>query len=206
MTALEFLERLRYELSEINNKILRHRFITEIVEGKLDINKIKDFAEQQFYIASNDAKALAIMYSRSNFPENDFFLKLLIEHQEALKRLMNFLKNLNVDVSKIKPKAQTVAFTHFFFKLAFLHNIEEQIVCILINFPIFIENLNKIGKALKEKYNIQEVSFFEEAKWDKELEFLALKILENYKLGENVKISARLIQEYELMYWDSFYI
>lgn len=64
----------------------------------------------------------------------------------------------------------------------------------------------KIGKILKEKYNL-EISFFTQARWEREVEFLALKILEKYELhkDERIKEAARLIQEYELEFWDEMY-
>lgn len=204
MTPLEFIEKLRHELKDINDKILKHPFITEAVQGNLSLDKIKLFVENQFYIASNDSKALAIMYSRAEYPDNEFFLKLLVSHQKALERLRDLINYFKIDLREIKVNARIVSYTHFFFNLAFLGSLQEQIVAILINFPIFIEAINKLGKALKENYQIQEVSFFQEAKWDRELEYLALKILEKYNLqDEKIKRTARLIQEYELEYWDS---
>ncbi len=205
MTPLEFIEKLRYEFAELNSKILRHPFIMDAVEGKLSLDKMKLLISQQYYIASNDAKALAIMYSRSNYPANTFFLKLLESHQLALNHLEKTLKFFNIE--NIKPLARAVSYTHFLFHLAYFASIEEQIVAIVINFPVFIENINKIGKALKEKYNIVEASFFEEARWDKEAEFLGLKILEKYDLEKNERIKelVRLIQEYELEFWDAIY-
>jgi len=206
MKPLEFLEKLRYELQDINQKILRHKFIEELSQGKITIEKIKYLLEQQYYIASRDAKALALMYSRSEFPDNDFFLNLLNGHQEALRRLEQSFSILGIDKEKIKPNYKAIAYTHYFFNLAFFGSIAEQIIAILINFPIFIENLIKIGKILKEKYNL-EISFFTQARWEREVEFLALKILEKYELhkDERIKEAARLIQEYELEFWDEMY-
>jgi len=206
MTPLEFIEKLRHELEEINQKITKHPFILDAVQGKLGIEKIRLFIEQQHYVALNDAKALAIMYSRSDFPDNEFFLRLLVSHQKALERLNKIIHHFNIDVNKIKPISKAISYTHFLFHLAFFGSIQEQVIAIIINFPIFIESINKLGKALREKYQFSEVSFFEEAKWDKELEFLALKILEKHDFQTpSVKNAARLIQEYELEYWDCLY-
>jgi len=206
MQPLEFLEKLRYELQDLNQKILRHKFIEELSEGKLSIEKIKYFLVQQNYIARRDAKALAIMYSRSDYPENDFFLKLLVSHQEAIKNLEISLEKLGLKEQEIMPNPKAIAFTHFFFNIAYFNSLPEQIIAILINFPIFIENINKIGKLLNEKYGIY-LPFLVEAKWDRELEFMALKILEKYDLEKNkdIKDIARLIQEYELQFWDAVY-
>jgi len=120
MKPLEFLEKLRYELQDINQKILRHKFIEELSQGKITIEKIKYLLEQQYYIASRDAKALALMYSRSEFPDNDFFLNLLNGHQEALRRLEQSFSILGIDKEKIKPNYKAIAYTHYFFNLAFL--------------------------------------------------------------------------------------
>jgi hypothetical protein len=39
MTPLEFIEKLRHELEEINQKITKHPFILDAVQGKLSIEK-----------------------------------------------------------------------------------------------------------------------------------------------------------------------
>jgi len=204
MLPLELLEKIRYELSEINSRILRNNYIKSLNELKFSINAIKLFVEQQYYIATNDAKAIAIMYSRTDYPDNIFFFKLLEGHQVALERLDKLLKYFNIDKEKIFPLPSVVAYTHFLLKLALHHTIQEQIFSILINFPIFIENINKMGKILKEKYNLEELSFFVDAVWEKEIEFLGLKILEKYDLNfEKILKVVKMIQEYELMYWEN---
>jgi TENA/THI-4/PQQC family. len=206
MIPLEILERLRYSLSEINSQILRNNYIKGLSELKFNLNAVRLFSEQQYYIASNDAKAIAIMYSRSDYPDNTFFFKLLEGHQIALERLERLITYFNIEKEKIYPLPSVVAYTHFLLKLSLFHPIQEQIFAILINFPIFIENINKMGKILQEKYNFPEVSFFVDSKWEREIEFLALKILEKYDINfEKVFKTTKMIQEYELIYWESLY-
>ncbi|HLI45667.1 MAG TPA: hypothetical protein VKU94_00560 [Geobacterales bacterium] len=206
MKPLEFLEKLRYELQEINLKISRHRFIEDLSQGKISIDKIRNLLQQQYYIARSDSKALALMYSRSEYPDNDFFLKLIISHQEAIKKVDESLDKLGIKKETIVPNPRAVAFTHFFFYIAYFRSLPEQIILILINFPIFIENINKIGLLINKNYNLY-LPFFVEAKWDRELEYFALKILEKYSLEEykEIPLLALTIQKYELEFWNAIY-
>jgi len=209
MKSREFIERIRLDLHDINSKILNHKFIKDLSEGKIELNKIKYFLSQQYYIATHDARALAIMYSRCEYPDNEFFFQLLLGHQQALKNLTKDLKSLSIDPSIIKEilNHKAIAYTNFLLSLAWYGTLEEQIVAILINFPIFVSNINKMGSILKERYGI-EVKFFLEAKWEKDLEDLGLSILDKLTLEgreKELRLISRLIQEYELDYWDAVY-
>ncbi|MEM0374011.1 MAG: hypothetical protein QXL33_07800 [Sulfolobaceae archaeon] len=210
MNARELIKEIRDEVKDLNEKILNHKFVKDIMKGNINLNKIKYFLVQQYYIARNDARALAIMYSRADYPDNEFFFKLLLGHQNALKALNDDLKSFNINFDNVvySLNYRAISYTHFLQNLAYYGSLEEQIVAILINFPIFVININNIGNVLKERGI--EVKFFLGAKWEEDLEDLGLKILDkNLDIDKEklkrLKNVARLIQEYELEYWNSVY-
>ncbi|MCC6013939.1 MAG: TenA family transcriptional regulator [Candidatus Verstraetearchaeota archaeon] len=202
----EFLLKIRKELEKENEKIINHPLIKEAEEGKLKFEKIKNFVSQQIYIVNHDLRSLAIMLSRSKYnDEVEFFYTLISGDYEALKRLKLLAEEIKVDFSEPIPMA--IAYTHYLAWLANYANPGEQATALVINLPVWGEACKKFGKALKEKYGIKNIGFFElfSGPFDK-IEEMAIKIMERYKDNlSNMEKCAKLIQSYELMFWNGIY-
>jgi thiaminase len=202
----EFLLKIRKELEKENEKIINHPLIKEAEEGKLKFEKIKNFVSQQIYIVNHDLRSLAIMLSRSKYDDEvEFFYTLISGDYEALKRLKLLAEEIKVDFSEPIPMA--IAYTHYLAWLANYANPGEQVAALVINLPVWGEACKKFGKALKEKYDIKNIGFFElfSGPFDK-IEEMAIKIMERYKDSlSNMEKCAKLIQSYELMFWNGIY-
>ncbi len=202
----EFLIKIRKELEKENEKIINHPLIKEAEEGKLKIEKIKNFVSQQIYIVNHDLRSLAIMLSRSKYDDEiDFFYTLISGDYEALKRLKLLAEEIKVDFSEPIPMA--IAYTHYLAWLANYANPGEQAIALIVNIPVWGEACRRFGNALKENYKIKNIGFFElfSGPFDK-IEEMAIKIIERYKENlSNMEKCAKLIQAYELMFWNGIY-
>jgi thiaminase len=195
------LHEIREKLKEINERILNHNFIKMADEGKLSETQIREFFNQQWYIVNHDVRSLAIMISRSTSEEElDFFI-------EAMEGDYNALKSLKDQVGpQVIPNPQSVAYTHFLSWLALYANAGEQALALVINLPIWAQNCKRLSEALKKNYGFNNTEFLDSFA---SMDFVALdnkaeKIISKYK-GRYEEI-ARLIQAYELMFWDSLII
>jgi len=204
---MDLLNQIRGSLEEENKKILNHKYIKDAEEGKLNLDKIKAFVINQNYIVQYDKRSLALMLSKSkNEDEFKFFNTILEGDKRAYEELMKLKEELNIkDLNRVNPKA--LSYTHF---LSFIANYKSpgvQSICLIVNLPVWSENCKRLLEAFKRKYNLKNLGFFEIfSKSFKDLEILALNIAEKYlEDKEDMLLCSKLIQAYELLFWDSIY-
>jgi thiaminase len=209
MRAKDLVQMIRNELQNVNEMILNHQFIIDAEEGKLPLEAFKIFVIQQYYIVSHDARSLALMASRAtNTKEFEFFLELSKGDIEALKLLEKMGHALNLTTFKnIEPIPEAVAYTHYLAWLALYGNPGYQAIALIINLPVWGSNCKKLSYALKNRYNSYETSFLDLFSQPYEqIENKGLNIIENYlDYSEGMISVSKLIQKYELMFWDAIY-
>lgn len=212
MRASEFLANLRQKLAQDNEKILNHELIKEAEKGILDKERIKLFVAQQNYIVNHDLRSLAMMLSRARGEDElDFFYTLVAGDKEALRQLRALSEELGLSGEELKKfpiLAEAASYTHYLAWLALYANSGEQATALVVNLPVWGSVAKRFGSALREKYRIRNLGFFElfAGPYDV-MEGMAIKVIEGY-LGlykESMERCARLIQRYELMFWDGVY-
>lgn len=207
MKAKTFLSNIREKLSKENEKILNHGFILDAEKGRLSLEKIKLFIVQQHYIVNHDMKSLAIMLSRSkDEDEEEFFYFLVTGDKEAFIRLKTLAKELNIkEFNNIIPEA--VSYTHYLSWLANYANAGEQAAALVVNIPVWGGACKKLGEALRKNYGIKSLGFFELFSMPSNIEEMALKVMEKYidEYESTMERCIKLIQAYELMFWDGIY-
>ncbi|MEM2884309.1 MAG: hypothetical protein QXY08_07015 [Nitrososphaerales archaeon] len=212
MDAASFIIKVRKELSEENKKILEHPFIKDAEAGKLCEDKIKCFTTQQDYIISHDLRSLALMLTRSKHQdETDFFHPLIQGDIEALKRLHIFAEELGLKIEDFTTQQlipEAVSYTHYLAWLALYANAGEQAAALIVNLPVWGEACRRFGSALKEKYGYKKLDFFELflQPFDA-VEAAAFKVINRYieRFSITMERCVKMIQRYELMFWDGIY-
>lgn len=210
--ASNFLRSLRQQLSKENERILNHKFVKDAEDGRLSVEKLKLFATQQYYTVNHDLRSLAAMLSRGrNDDEVDFFRMLVDGDREALKKLILIstelgLRQVELDSAVTLPGA--ASYTHYLAWLANYANAGEQATALTVNLPVWGSNCRRLGNALRNQYGLKETGFFELFSGPTEaIEAPALKIMDNYleRHSSGMERCARLIQAYELSFWDTVY-
>lgn len=212
MDAVNLILEIRKELSEENKKISGHPLLKDAETRRLSEDKIKIFVIQQNYIVSYDLRSLALMLTRSKHQDEiDFFQPLIQGDAEALRRLHTFAEELGLKVEELSSQPlipEAVAYTHYLAWLAIYANPGEQAAALIVNLPVWGEACKRFGAALKENYGYKKLGFFElfSEPFDA-LERAAFKVMNRYIEGssENMKRFAKMIQRYELMFWDGIY-
>ncbi len=212
MDAHRFLSDVRLRLLGENEKILDHRFVKGAEEGRLSLDRLERFATQQYHIVSYDLRSLALMLSRSRYSdEAEFFYTLLVGDKEALQRLLNFSKELGLteeDLARAEMLPRCAAYTNYLAWLACYANAGEQALALTVNLPVWGTCCRRLGAALKDRYGLRDLGFFElfSGPYDG-IEESSSRVVERY-LGvyaSSMERCARLIQGYELMFWDGVY-
>jgi len=212
LEAMSLLEDVRDWLAPLNQKILGHPYITEAEKGTLHLDKVKAFVTNQYYIVSYDIKSLALMLSRSvTRKEADFFKNVLNGDVEGLRLLVKLSECLGFSVEELENYTaipDAVAYTHYLAALACFASPGEQAMALIVNLPVWGSNCGKLSKALRERYGTNETGFLDIfASPMEEAEKEALQVMEGYLPArrEHMKKAAKLIQAYELMFWNGIY-
>ena len=206
-----FLNEVRSSLAPFNKSILEHPFIIEAEKGTLSLERIKRFVKNQNYIISHDVRSLAFMISRSIRDEElEFFDSVYKGDAQALPLLRRMAQSSGlkiIDLETYVPIPEAVSYAHYLTFLAQFATPGEQTMALVVNLPVWGSNCNRLSKALREKYGIDETSFLDLfAQPITEAEKAAESVINCYlDMKDEMKRVAKLIQGYELMFWNGVY-
>lgn len=212
MEATALLKEVREQLAPLNEKILNHPYLAEAEKGSLHRDKVKAFVTNQYYIISYDIKSLALMVSRATTrKEADFFKTVLDGDVAGLGLLVKLGNSLGFSVERLENDnitPEAVAYSHYLVALASFGSPGEQAMALILNLPVWGANCRRLSQALRARYGVDETGFLDifTSPMD-EAEGEARQVMAGYLPArrEPMKRAARLIQVYELMFWDGIY-
>ena len=212
--AQELVSRLRGEIAGVEARLAAHPWIEAAEAGRLSRDDLVLFAAQQRRIIGSDLRSVALLVHRyGDAASGRFFAESLKTEAAALEALDGFARCLGADagvLTSIAPLAGAQAYRHFVAWLAVYGSDAEFAAAFLVNLPAWGKNCGRLAKALRARYSMdnQAVAFFDLFAGDA-LGFAeaALAVIQGgldrgvapAAVGE----AARLLQQYELMYWDA---
>jgi len=212
MVAEALLKDIRSWLAPLNERIQNHPYILDAEKRALPLEKIKTFAANQYYVVNGDVRSLALMLSRSRDSEElGFFEEMMKGDLEGLIRLLRLAKALGFSSQELEnysPIPEALAYSHYLCTLAQFASPGVQALALIANLPVWGSNCGRLSKTLRDKYQIEETSFLDLFSASAEgIEAPALRIVDHYLPAEEkpMRTAARLIQAYELMFWDGMY-
>ncbi len=205
MSARELLEELRRELAPVEQSIRAHRYLAAPPSEE----SLRAFAGEQYTILSSDRRSFAHLAAR--FPEppaGEFFLGLAQGEGEALARLLALAESLGSDERNLiayEPKPGCQAYTAFVSWLALNGSRAELALLFLANLAAWGQNCRRLADLLRGRCETSFFEFFAEPAPG--LEELALTVgdhgLASGDPPERARRAARLLQAYELLFWDT---
>ncbi|MCX8201410.1 MAG: TenA family transcriptional regulator [Candidatus Caldarchaeum sp.] len=208
MLSRKLLDETRSELAPLNKSVLNHPLLADAESGRLPLDSVKLFVENQLYIVHHDIRSLAVMAAKTNsYDEASYFTKLQNGDAQAFTLLLKMAEELNIkDVSNPRISPDAVAYTHYLAWLALYANPGEQAFALIVNLPVWGAACGRLAKALKQSYAVKNVDFLEffseTPAW---VEEEGLGIVEKYLTSPHnrFKTIAKTIQRYESMFWDA---
>jgi thiaminase len=211
--ALQLVEQIRSDLRPLETKISGHPYLRALEEGQVQRDVLKVFAGQQHHIISSDLRSIALILSRQGMlPSLHFLMNVLQGEAAALDALHPFTRALGLttgDLEMFEPLPAAHAYCTFVAWLALYGSDAELAGALLINLPAWGANCGRMHKALHEKYGIapSALGFFDFFVNMPSFEQEALSIIQN-GLDRGVSTpfihrAARMLQSYELMFWDA---
>jgi thiaminase len=214
--AKVLLEKIGQDLQTVTEQLLRHPYVQALEEGKIGRENLRLFAGEQYVIIGSDLRSAAHLVSRFGAsPSGDFFLGILQGEKAAWNALLAFASGLGLtetDLNGHEPLAGAHAYTCYMAWLALYASDAEIAAAYLVNFPAWGQNCGRLSRILRERFGLgeKEVVFFDLfASPPATFEANALSVIQQgLDRGAEPRLierAARLLQAYELMYWDTLY-
>src|SRR5713226_8830419 len=216
LNAKALIDKIQQELQPVNEQLLRHPYVQALEEGKIGREKLRLFAGEQYTIIGSDLKSAAHLVSRfGSSPSRDFFLGILQGERAAWDALLTFAHALGLSEAQLRehePLPGAHAYTCYMAWLALYASDAEIAAAYLVNFPAWGQNCGRLSRILKERFGLgeKEVAFFDLfASPPATFEGNALSViqqgLDRGTQPSLIQRAARLLQAYELLYWDTLY-
>ncbi len=214
--ARELIAETRAQRKAVEDKLFAHPYLSAVEEGRISKEKLRLFAGEQYYIINSDLRSVALLVSRQGHgPNRDFFLGALRGEAAARDALLAFAGALEMsedDLRAYEPMPGCQAYPAYVAWLAAYASAADFAAAFLVNLPAWGGSCARLSAALKSKHGLssEAVAFFDLfAAPAPEFEADSLRIIQD-GLDRGVDLhgvarAARLIQAYELMYWDTLY-
>ena len=210
----ELLEDMRRTLAPAERAIRSHCYLDALAAGRVPESSLRAFAGEQFSIVSSDRRSFAHLAGR--FPEppaGDFFLSLAAGEGEALSRLGGFAAAVSLGEEELRayePTPGAQAYKAFVAWLALDGSRADLALAFLANLDAWGVNCARMAEALRDRYGLDEeaVAFFDffavpAPGFEERALVVAAEGLAHGDSPGQARRAARLLQAYELLYWDT---
>lgn len=212
--ARKLVDDLRRDLAGVENQIRNHSYLTALENGQVSRANLRAFAGEQYNIIQSDLRSAAQLVARYGMtPGGRFFQDILQGESLALEYLLRFARALGWDEDDLRayepnPRAQT--YPSYVTWMSVNASDAEVAAAFLVNFPVFGENLGRMAAALRSRYGLsaEDTAFFDFfAELPPDFEPDALAVIGAGLCGcadeRQIRRSARLLQSYELDFWNA---
>ena len=211
--ARVLIEEARRGIAPVEERIRQHPYLQALEGGRVARGKLAIFAGQQRYIIESDLRSVALIVARSaSQATRDFFLGMLQGERVALEALAAFGRAMGTSGGDLEaePLPGTFAYSAYVAWLALYGSPAEFAGAFLVNLEAWGANCARMSRALRDGYGltVQDVAFFDLfAAAPPGFEEQGLGVVDE-GLAEGVeparlRRAARLLQGYELLYWDT---
>ncbi len=214
--ARKLLDDARKAISATEERILSHPYLEALEARRVEKGKLALFAGQQYHIIGSDLRSVALIVSRAESQgARDFLSGMLQGERAAFTSLMAFGKALGLAPEQLhaaEPLPGAFAYSAYVNWLAAFGTAAEFVGAFLVNLEAWGANCGRISRALTSGYGLsgEDVAFFDLfAGAPPGFEEQGLAVVDE-GLGQGadpvrIRRAARLLQGFELLYWDTIW-
>jgi thiaminase len=214
MTANTLIEEISRELRPVEERLLSHPYIEALAAGRVPREQLRLIAGEQYAIIASDLRSVAHLVGRfGGTADLQFFLDVLAGERAAWEGLRVFARALGLDEADLQtyePLPGAHAYTCYMAWLALYGSAAEVAAAYLVNFPAWGRNCGRLSQILKDRYGLAEadVVFFDgfaapAPEFERSAREVIRRGLEAGIDERAIRRAARLLQGYELLYWDT---
>jgi hypothetical protein len=212
--ARRLLKRIRKDLAGVEDQIRNAAFIASVEQGRASLELITAVVAEEYSIVRSDIKSFTQMATRFDTqPGSRFFGDLASGEILALPLVIDFAREVGLDEGDLKayePRARSQTYPSRVSWIAVNADRASAAASFLVNFAVFGENMGRIRDALLSVYGFEadEIEFFTFfAEPIPNFEDDAIEVIAAGLIGGacpvDVRRSARLLQAYELDFWQA---
>ena len=214
--AASLIREMKDFLRPLEEKILQHPYLADLERKEIGREELKYFVGEQHRIITSDLRSVGLLLARHGLsPGRDFFWMVLQGEVEALKALGRFASALGLseeELEKYEPMTEAQAYKAYMAWLSLYGSAAEVAGAFLANFPAWGTNCGRMSKALMEGYGFkgEDLSFFQlfstpVADFEEKARHVIGAGISQGVEPEAIKEASRMLQGYELMFWDAIY-
>lgn len=212
MDAVSLIDQIHGELAPAEQRLRAHPYIQAVEQEALQLSALRPFAGEQHAIISSDLRSVAALAARTGEP---FFLGVLDGERAALAALAPLAAAIGLEQSDLEayePQPGAHAYAAYMAWLGAYGSPAEVAAAYLVNFAAWGEMCARLSRALRERHGLtkEQVHFLDLfAQDDPAFKPAALAIIQgglDRGVPERlVRQAPRLLQGYELLFWDTLY-
>lgn len=210
MEAETLVEEILADLAPVREQLAGHAYLAAVEGGLVELARLRPFAGEQHAIISSDLRSVANLVSRTG---DEFFLDVLDGERAALAALGPLAEALGLgerELAEYEPLPGAHAYAAYMAWLGSRASAAEAAGAYLVNFATWGESCRRLSAALRGRYGltgtqVQFLDLFAQAPPDFDVRARAV-VEAGLRRGVSdraVRRAARLLQGYELLYWDT---
>lgn len=212
--ARRLVRQIRADLAEVENQIRNVRFVADVEAGQASVEQIAAVAAEEYSIIRSDLNSFQQMAARWDSPQGSHFFGDLAFGEELSRPLvLDFAATVGLteaDLAAYEPRPKSQTYPSRVAWIASNADRASAAASFLVNFGVFGENMARVRDALISVYGftpgqVEFFSFFAEpipGFEDDAIEVIAAGLREG-ACPRDVRRSARLLQAYELDFWQA---
>ncbi|MFI5341616.1 MAG: hypothetical protein ACHQ7N_17475 [Candidatus Methylomirabilales bacterium] len=212
--AQQVIEEGRRRIAPLEERIRQHPYLQALEARRVDQMKLAIFAGQQGHIIESDLRSVGLIVARAGSQSTrDFFMGMLQGERAALEALEGLGRAVGLSSDQLRgaePLPGAFAYSAYVAWLALYGSTAEFAGAFLVNLDAWGANCGRMSRALQAGYGLTlaDVAFFDLfAAPPPGFEERGIAVVEE-GLAQGidpvrVHQAARLLQGFELMYWDT---
>ena len=210
--AHELIANIQSELEPLYQKIVNHRYLMALEDGKVKRESLAVFATQQHHIINSDLRSISLLLARhGDLDSRQYLLDILLGENAAALMLQKFARALGMSegqMSACEPIPEAFAYAAFVAWLGVYGSDAEFAAAFLVNLAAWGANCRRISAALTSGYGFdaEAVSFFDLfANLPPQGDAAAVVVQNGLHRGiaaSGIARAARMLQGYEFLFWE----
>lgn len=214
--ARQLIEETRSQLAPIEERMTEHPYLAALEAKRFPAEELRIFPGEQRYIITSDLRSIGLLINRhAHLPSREYLLALLGGEASALETLNDLAAALGMTEAELhahEPMPGCQAYPSYVAWLAAYGSDADFAAAFLVNLPAWGTACSRVSAALRSQYGLDDKStaFLDAfASPSDDFEDSSLEVIQSgLDRGIDPKTiarSARMIQAYEIMYWDTLY-
>jgi pyrroloquinoline quinone (PQQ) biosynthesis protein C len=214
--AQALVRTMRGALQTVEQQIRQHAYLQALDEARIAPARLRCFVGEQCHIIPGDLRSIALLISRCEAPASQQFFRDVLQGEAAalaaLEPLASAVGLSPADRAAYEPAPGAQAYSAYLAYLCLYGSDAEVAAALSVNFAAWGANCGRMAQALQHRYGLPAaaVQFFTQfaaAPADVSPPALAVidAALQRGLEARRIVRAARLLQGYELLFWDTVY-